>query len=165
MELSLVIDDDGERVKFKEGTKTMVLSRQQIEMGLRFLNAAIESSPLTPAQTPVAPTITDSLPTENGPIRATSPQTPTKAKEVRPRPDVNKAKFFLQEIENQNKRLSEEGNTKAVGTELAFRRAVLKTKDRIDFESMARAMQVSFGMPRERFEIIYSQAGTLNDSE
>lgn len=175
MEISVVLGEDCTKVKFQENTKKMELTRNQLEMGIRFLNAAEGvSSSVVPNSTPTPQE--QKIITEPSPVASTRPAVEhpvapqqvtsannTKMVKKKPAPNVKKAKMFLTEIEKQNKILKEEGNQKAVNTEMAFRRAIISTKDKIDMASMQAALRKEFGVPEGRFEIIYSQAGQLND--
>ena len=166
MEISVVIEDDSTKVKFKDGNKTLELSRKQLEMGLRFLNAADPGQQMamppiithnhpvvqTTVQQDVAPHI-PSVPIAQS-SNSFNQESKNIAKPVPNKPvlDVKKANDFLKEVANQNKKLEEEGNAKAVGTEMPIRRAILKLKDRVNYETMAKATEIKLGIPLDRFD-------------
>lgn len=182
MEFSVIIDDVN-RIKFIEGQKKTELNREQLEMGLRLLDAVEKPCPVNYSQSNPPPGLIprDKTMEEDGHQESIQtpkvPPTSTKKPEAKsvavikkpsapkskPKLDINQAKMFVKALEAEDKVLDEEGNGRAKGTELPIRRAIVKMKGKIPFEAMALAVRSKVGMPTERFEIVYGQAGSLNE--
>lgn len=137
MEISVVVGDSCNKVKFKDGNKTMELTRNQLSMGIRFLDAAeggdspsrtsqllTEPKPHpAPSPIPTPPEGRSLGPSEEITTELNNVQTSTlepdtslnstkeppaaKKPAVSLKPNLKKANMFMKEIEKYQKELDE----------------------------------------------------------
>lgn len=166
MEVSVVIDDDSIKVKFKDGDEHMELSRSQLSMGLRFLDAA-EGAPtntsgyVSPANitvhNPPAVMTTTHQPiahVETGMSAVKRPVPPP----ARQKSNLKKVKKFAESINSWQKEYEETNENKKAGglSEWSIKKAIVDNKGEVSKEEMFQVLKQVQG--REMFDVFYETA-------
>lgn len=167
MEISILVQSDGNKIKYSNGHRVFELTRSQLDMGIRLLDAIEGNS--TPAPNPQIPNYPSVSPQplnpSYGPTCNSNPNVDTYNRRSieavkRSRPSIEKAKIFAQSIQKWQTEYEEtDGNKKGGLSEWAIKKAIVEHKGQISKEEMYQVLKKL--QTKEIFEVCYDTANNM----